>query len=438
MTTPASTQLPTASSRSRRRAVAANLIGTVLEWYDFYVFGTATALAFAPLFFPSESPLAGTLAAFATYAIGFVFRPVAGMVIARWGDTVGRKQLLVFCLVLMGVATAAIGLLPTYAEIGVIAPILLVFLRLLQSLGAGAEYGTAVTMTSEFSAPGRRGLFATVPALGVSLGVMLGTGVFGLLSLLPRADFLIWGWRLPFLFGFCLVFVGLYLRLRVDESPEFAELKRTGTVTRNPIRELLRGSRKNLALASLARSTEAVCAQLFNVFAISYCTQQLDMDAGPALTGVLLGNAVGLAVIPLTGQLADRVGRRPVFLFGLLFTAAFVFPFFWLLETREPLLVVVALTLAYGLGLKIVLAVAGAYLAEMFEPRIRNTGVNVARSISDPLGGFTPLIATALVAASGSFWPVAALVLLLALASTGAVLASPETREPADRSGGGS
>jgi MFS family permease len=424
---------PKTASRARHRALAANLIGTVLEWYDFYIYGTATALVFAPLFFPAASPVAGTLAALATYAIGFVFRPVAGMVLARWGDTIGRKRLLVLCLVLMGASTGAIGLLPTHAQAGLAAPFLLVVLRLVQSLGAGAEYGTAVTMTSEYSTAGRRGLYATVPALGVGLGIMLGTGVFALMSLLPRESFLDWGWRLPFLFGFCLVFVGLYLRLRVAESPEFERLKDAGTLTTSPLRELVRTGRRHLLLASLARSTEAVCAQLFNVFAISYCTAQLGMSAGPALTGVLVANAVGLAVIPLSGHLADRVGRRPVFLFGLCFIAAFAFPFFWLLETRNPLLVIVALVLAYGLGVKVVLAVSGAYLSEMFEPRVRNSGVTIARSLSDPLGGFTPLIASALCAATGSYWAVGALLVALALISAGAVLASPETGVPATK-----
>ncbi|HWD80029.1 MAG TPA: MFS transporter [Kribbella sp.] len=430
MTIPRPTLQPRSksTSRNRRRAVAANLIGTVLEWYDFYIYGTATALVFAPLFFPAGNASAGTLAAFATYAIGFVFRPVAGMVLARWGDTIGRKRLLIFCLVLMGTSTGAIGLLPTYHQAGLFAPILLVVLRLLQSLGAGAEYGTAVTMTSEHSTAERRGLVSTVPALGVALGVMLGTGVVTLVTELPREDFLGWGWRLPFLVGFCLVFVGLYFRLHVEESPEFKRLRDSGTVAPSPLRELFRARRRHLVLAALARSTEAVCAQLFNVFAISYCTGHLGMSAGPALTGVLLGNVFGLAVIPLSGHLADRVGRRPVFLFGLLFIAAFAFPFFWLLQSRNPLAVVLALVLAYGLGVKVILAVSGAYLSEMFEPHIRNTGVNVARSISDPLGGFTPLIASALVAATGSYWLIGVLLLAIALTSAGAVAASPETR----------
>ncbi|GAB3569263.1 MFS transporter [Amycolatopsis endophytica] len=425
------------STRGRTRAIASNLIGTVLEWYDFYIYGTATSLAFGALFFPTASALAGTLAAFATYAIGFVLRPVAGVVLARWGDTIGRKNVMVICLILMGVATGCIGLLPTYAQVGALAPILLVLLRLLQSIGAGAEYGTAVTMSAEYATPRQRGLLSSIPAFGVSLGILLGTGVFAALSGLPREAFLAWGWRVPFLVGFALVVVGLYVRLRVDESPEFTELRRSGTVTRSPIRELLTTHRGRVGLAALARSTDAVGGQIFNVFAISYCTSELDMPAAPALTGVLIANLVGLAVIPLAGRGADRWGRRPVFLTGLLLVAALGFPFFWLLQTRNPVLVVLALVLTYGIGVKIALSVSGAYLAEMFDPRVRNSGVNLARSASDPLAGFTPLIATALLAAAGSYWAVGVFVVGTALASAAAVFASPETRsaDPAPERG---
>ncbi|SFJ33251.1 MULTISPECIES: MFS transporter [Amycolatopsis] len=418
------------TSSARTRAIASNLVGTVLEWYDFYIYGTATSLAFGSLFFPSSSALAGTLAAFATYAIGFVLRPVAGVVLARWGDTLGRKNVMVLCLVLMGAATGGIGLLPTYAQVGALAPVLLVLLRLVQSIGAGAEYGTAITMSAEHSTARRRGLLSSMPALGVSLGILLGTGVFASLSGLPKAEFLAWGWRVPFLVGFALVLVGLYIRLRVDESPEFTELKSAGAIVRNPIRELLRTHRRHVVLAALARATDAVGSQVFNVFAISYCTGTLGMSSGPALTGVMAANLTGLAVIPLAGRCADRWGRKPVFLTGLLFVAVAGFPFFWLLQTREPVLVVLALVLVYGIGIKIALSVSGAYLAEMFDPRVRNSGVNLARSASDPLAGFTPLIATALLALAGSYWAVGVFVVGTALVSAGAVLAGPETRQP--------
>ncbi|MFD2420509.1 MFS transporter [Amycolatopsis pigmentata] len=412
--------------RGRTRAIASNLIGTVLEWYDFYIYGTATSLAFGSLFFPSSNALAGTLAAFATYAIGFALRPVAGVVLARWGDTIGRKNVMVICLVLMGLATGCIGLLPTYSRVGALAPILLVLLRLLQSIGAGAEYGTAITMSAEYSTERRRGLLASTPAFGVSLGIMLGTGVFTALSGLPKQAFLAWGWRIPFLVGFVLVLVGLYIRLRVDESPEFTRLKKAGTVTRSPIRELLKSHRKHTVLAALARSTDAVGGQILNVFVISYCTSKLGMPAVTALTGVTVAHLVGLVVIPLAGRAADRWGRRPAFLTGLLFVAAFGFPFFWLLQTRNPALVVSAVVL-FGVGVEIALSVSGAYLAEMFDPRVRNSGVSLARSASDPLAGFTPLIATALLALTGSYWGVGVFIVATALVSATAVFASPET-----------
>ncbi|HWD01954.1 MAG TPA: MFS transporter [Amycolatopsis sp.] len=418
--------------RGRTRAIASSLIGTVLEWYDFYIYGTATSLAFGTLFFPSSSALAGTLAAFATYAIGFVLRPVAGVVLARWGDTIGRKNVMVICLVLMGIATGCIGLLPTHAQVGALAPILLVFLRLLQSIGAGAEYGTAITMSAEYATGRRRGLLASTPAFGVCLGIMLGTGVFTALSGLPKQAFLEWGWRIPFFVGFVLVLIGLYIRLRVDESPEFTELKRTGAVARSPIRELLRTHRKHTLLAAVARSTDAVGGQILNVFVISYCTSKLGMPAATALAGVTIAQFAALIVIPLAGRAADKWGRRPVFLTGLLFVAAYSFPFFWLLMTRDPVIVVVAVVL-FGIGVDIALSVSGAYLAEMFDPQVRNSGVTLARTAADPLAGFTPLIATALLALAGSYWGVGVFVVATALASATAVFFSPETRESAPR-----
>jgi MFS family permease len=409
----------------RKRAIRANLIGTVLEWYDFYIYGTATALAFGPLFFPSVDPVTGAFSAFATYAIGFVIRPIAGIYLARWGDTIGRKKVMVICLMLMGIATGLIGVLPTYSQVGMLAPVLLLALRLVQSIGAGAEYGTAVTMSSEFSRPGRRAFAASTPALGVSLGVLLGTGVFAILGSLPRDVFLSWGWRVPFLIGFALVFVGLYIRLRVDESPEFVQLQSGAAVVRAPLRELLRSHRRNVTLASLARASDAVGSQIFNVFTISYTTTQLGMDPGPALTGVMVANLAGLLVIPAAGRLADRFGFKPVFLVGLTVLTVGAFPFFWLLDTRDPVLVVLALLVMYGGGVKIVLSVSGVYLSSMFEARVRNTGVNFARSLSDPLAGFTPLIATSLLVLSGgASWTLGGFVAVVAVVSGIAVFHS--------------
>ncbi|QSE86739.1 MHS family MFS transporter (plasmid) [Rhodococcus koreensis] len=418
---------PTSAS-GQRKAVASSVVGTVLEWYDFYIYGTAATLVLGKLFFPDLSPLAGMLAAFATYGIGFFFKPVGGIILSRFGDTFGRKRVMILSLVAMGLATGAVGLLPTYEAIGVAAPVLLVLLRLIQSIGAGAEYGGAITLVSEYSTDKRRGLMASLPAMGVSLGILMGTGMFALLSLMPDDKFESWGWRIPFLIGFSLVAVGLYIRTQVDETPEFEKLKEENRIVKAPLRWLWSEQRRNLLIAAGARSADAVGGQLFNVFAIAYSTSYLDLPKHVGLTGVMAANLVGLVVIPFTGSIADKYGRRPVYLGGLAFLALFTFPFFWMVNTESYLLVVVALVLAYGFGVKVILSVSGAYLAELFDTRVRSSAVTTARTASDPIAGLTPLIATSLLAAAGSYWAVALFFLGFVLLAFYCVFIGPETQ----------
>jgi len=412
----------------RRKAVVSSFVGTVLEWYDFYIYGTAATIVFDVLFFPNLDPSSATLAAFAAYGIGFFLKPVGGVILSRFGDTVGRKKVLVASLVMMGLATGCIGLLPTYAQIGAAAPVLLVVLRLVQSVGAGAEFGGAITMVAEFSEPKRRGLLTSLPALGVSLGILIGTAMFATLSLMPREDFMRWGWRLPFLIGFVLAIVGIFMRLQVQETPAFLTLKRTARIHPAPFSDVVRRQWRKLLIAACARSADAVGGQLFNVFAISYCTKALGLPASVGLTGVMLANLIGLGVIPLSGLLGDRYGRKPVYLAGLALMAAFSFPFFWLVNSGEPLLIYLALAVQYGIGVKVILATSGAYLAEIFDVRSRSTGVTLARTISDPLAGLTPLIATALLTSTGAYGSVAAFLLLVSVIALVAVALGPETR----------
>jgi MFS family permease len=417
------------TASERRKVVVSSFIGTVLEWYDFYIYGTAATLVFDSLFFPNLDPSNATLAAFAAYGIGFFLKPVGGVILSRFGDTLGRKKVLVASLVMMGIATGCIGLLPTYAAIGVWAPILLVLLRLVQSIGAGAEFGGAITMIAEFATPRQRGLLTSLPALGVSLGILIGTAMFAALSTMPRADFLQWGWRIPFLLGFLLAIVGIFMRMQVQETPAFERLKRTARIHPAPFSDVVKRQWRRLLIAAGARSADAVGGQLFNVFAISYCTKTLGLPASVGLTGVMLANLIGLAVIPTTGLLCDRFGRKPVYLAGLALMAAFAFPFFWLANTKEPLLIYLALSIEYGIGVKVCLATSGAYLAEIFDVRSRSTGVTLARTISDPLAGLTPLIATALLASTGNYGSVAGFLLLVVLIALAAVALGPETQK---------
>lgn len=417
-----------AAPSSLHKVVTSSFIGTVLEWYDFYIYGTAATLVFGELFFPTLDPTSATLAAFAAYGIGFVLKPVGGVILSRYGDTMGRKKVLLVSLVMMGLATGTIGLLPTYNQIGGWAPALLVLLRLVQSIGAGAEYGGALTMVSEFSTAKNRGLLTSLPALGVSLGILIGTAMFAVLSMLPKESLMQWGWRLPFLAGFSLVLVGLYMRLQVRETPVFQQLEREKRLVRSPFLHLIKHEWRRLLIAAGARSADAVGSQFFNVFAIAYCIKTLGLPPSVGLMGVMLANLVGLAVIPIVGFLCDRFGRRPVYLAGLAFLIAFIFPYFWLLETRQPVLIFTAMILAYGVGVKVALSASGAFLAELFGAPNRSTGVTLARTISDPIAGATPLIASALVAASSDYRLAAAFALGVMVLAFLCVVAAPETQ----------
>ncbi len=332
---------------SARRVVVASLIGTSLEWYDFFVYGTAAALVFNKLFFPSFEPLVGTLLAFTTYAVGFAARPLGGIIFGHYGDRLGRKNVLVVTLLVMGLATFLIGLLPTYATIGRWAAILLVALRFVQGLGLGGEWGGAVLMSMEHGDPARRGLNASWPQVGVPAGLLLANGVLALISALTSdAGFLSWGWRVPFLLSGVLVLVGLWIRLTIYESPLFEEIEQEHTKARMPVLDVLRVYPRSVLTALGARIGVDVAFYTFVLFIVTYVTQVLKVPRATALNAVLIGAAVQLALIPLFGWLSDRLGRRPVYLFGAVGALLWVFAFFLLLDTRSAPLIVLATVVA--------------------------------------------------------------------------------------------
>jgi len=413
---------------SIREVVAASVVGTVIEWYDFFIYGAAAAVVFNELFFPSFGPLAGTMAAFGTYAVGFFARPVGGIIFGNLGDKIGRKAILVTTLMLMGLATTLMGLLPTAGTIGVWAPILLLALRILQGLGAGAEFGGAVVMAAEYSPEGRRGLYASLPCTGVAIGLLLSSGIFALFSSLPEEQFLAWGWRVPFLLSIFIVAVGLYIRLRVLETPVFSQVKETDTEVERPVVEVVRAQRRNLLVAIGARFSENGNSYLFNTFVLTYVASQLGLSENTALTGVLIASALGLLSIPFFGALSDRVGRRPVYLGGAVFVALFAFPFFWLLNTESTPLIWLAIVLSTTVGIYAMFSPQAAYFSELFDTRVRYSGLALSRELSAPLaGGVAPFIATALLAWSGSYWPVAVYMIVLSLITIVAVYLGPET-----------
>jgi len=412
---------------SVRLVATASFIGTTIEWYDFFLYGTAAALVFNRLFFPTFDPLMGTLAAFGTYAVGFFARPVGGIVIGHYGDKIGRKSMLVLTLVIMGVATFLIGLLPTYEQIGPWAAVGLVVLRVAQGFGVGGEWGGAVLMAIEHAPPGRRGFYGSWPQTGVAAGLVLSTAVFAVFSRMPEAQFLAWGWRVPFLLSALLVVVGLVIRVRILETPAFTRMKLESREARQPIFEVLRSYPKQVLLAMGARFAENGAFYIYSVFVLTYATQQVGMDRDVVLDGILVGAALELFAIPFFGALSDRVGRRPVYLFGAVMTAVLAFPLFWLLDTGSTPLVWLALGGVFVLAHAAMYGPQAAILAELFGTEVRYSGASLGIPLAAVLaGGTSPFIATLLLAQYGRT-ALALYLIAMALVTIVAVVVASET-----------
>ena len=383
----------TSKPNSIKLVALASLIGTTIEWYDFFLYGTAAALVLNRLFFPTFDPLTGTLASLATYSVGFVARPIGGIVIGHYGDKIGRKSMLVLTLVIMGVATFLIGVLPTYATLGPLAAVFLVVLRIAQGFGVGGEWGGAVLMAIEHAPPGRRGFYGSWPQIGVPAGLLLANLVFSQFARLPEADFLAWGWRVPFLLSIALVGVGLVIRLRILETPALEKLKGSGAEARQPIVEVIRKYPKEVLLAMGARLAENGAFYIYTVFTLVYATQHVHIAQGVVLTGILIAAAIELPVIPLLGALSDRVGRRPVYLFGAIATAVTAWPLFRVLDTGSTPLIWVTLVIAFLSSHAAMYAPQAAFLSELFGTRVRYSGASLGVQLASVLaGGLSPLI----------------------------------------------
>jgi MHS family shikimate/dehydroshikimate transporter-like MFS transporter len=416
------------SANSITRVVLASFIGTTVEWYDFFLYGTAAALVFNQLFFPTLDPWAGTMASFATYAVGFFARPVGGIVFGHFGDRMGRKSMLVTTLMLMGLATFLIGVLPTYDQVGVAAPVLLVILRFIQGFGVGGEWGGAVLMVVEHGHRGRRGLYASWVQAGVPAGLLLATTVFNLVSLLPDETFLRWGWRIPFLLGIALLGVGLFIRLQIFESPLFVKVRDRQQQPGVPFFEVFRRYPRNVLLAMGARFAENGCFYVFTVFVLTYATIELDVARTSILNGVLIGSAVQFFVIPAFGILSDRIGRRPVYLGGAAALAVFAFPFFWMINTANTTLI--GLSIVIGLIVHAAMyAPQAAFFSELFGTEVRYTGASLGYQLASPLaGGLAPLISMALLQWNdGQPWPVAVYLIILSAITFVSVWLAAET-----------
>ncbi len=415
------------------RIVGASLIGTTIEWYDFFLYSSAAALVFNKLFFPNTDPLTGTLLAFLTYAIGFLARPIGGLVFGHFGDRVGRKKLLVLSLLLMGGSTFAMGLLPTYAAIGVGAPILLTLLRLVQGFALGGEWGGAVLIVSEHGDDRRRGFWASWPQCGAPGGNLLATGVLAILAAVQTDEaFLSYGWRIPFLISGVLVVIGLWIRLTVTESPVFLAAQRKAEQRPDtqhvPVVEVFRHSWRQVLITIGARMAENVSYYVITAFILVYVTTGLGLAKGVGLNAVLVGSAVHFISIPLWGALSDRVGRRPVYLFGAISMALWSFVFFLLLDTRSPGVIILAATV----GLVLHGAMYGpqaAFFSEQYDTRVRYTGLSVGSQLSSiAAGAVAPLIAVALFQSYKSTVPVSLYVVAMCAITTIAVFVARETR----------
>jgi MHS family shikimate/dehydroshikimate transporter-like MFS transporter len=375
----------------------ASMIGTTIEWYDFFLYNTAAALVFNKLFFPTFDPVVGTLLAFSTYAVGFVARPIGGIVIGHYGDKVGRKSMLVLTLVMMGIATCCIGLLPTYNSIGVWAPIILVLLRIVQGFGVGGQWGGAVLMAVEHAPPGKRGFYGSWPQIGVPAGLLISTVVFSMFSKLPAEQFMSWGWRIPFILSLVLVGVGLLIRMKILESPSFTKVKETTGVSRQPIFEVLQKYPKQVLQAAGMRCAENGAFYIYSAFMLVYATQKVHISRDIPLTGIMIASALELFFVPFYGWLTDRIGRRPVYMFGAVMTAVLAFPLFWLFDTGSTPLIWLALLLVFLCSHAPMYAPQGAFFSELFGTSVRYSGASLGAQLSAAVaGGFSPLIATAL------------------------------------------
>lgn len=399
------------SGKAMRRVVMGSFAGALMEWYDFFIFGTAAGLVFAPLFFPDSDPFIGLIAAFATFGVGFLTRPLGGIVFGHFGDKVGRKITLIWTLGIVGSSTFLIGFIPTYQDIGIWAPVTLMVLRLIQGFGLGGEYGGAALMTIESAPQEKRGFLGSLPQTAASVGIMLATGIFALCNhFLTQEQFLSWGWRIPFWLSAVMLVVGMFIRLHTEETLDFKKQK-TATSrekTTPPLIELFRKHPRNILLALGARLAESVSSNIINAFGIVYISSQLALSRDIPLTGMLIASAIGIVCCPLVGWISDHIGQRKMYLFGAGFCVLFAFPFFMLLDTRSTLIIWCSMIVGYNLGPTMMFAVQPTLFTRMFGTRVRYTGLSFAYQFSAILGGMSPLIASSLLAlGDGKPWYVA-------------------------------
>lgn len=425
---------PTAPSSDDRRAlveaVVASTVGTTIEWYDFFLYGTASALVFPRLFFPKFDDFAGQMAAFGVFAVGFIARPLGGVVFGYLGDRYGRKSTLVATLLLMGLSTLCIGFLPTYESIGVAAPLLLTALRVLQGVGVGGEWGGAVLLALEYAHRGRRGFYASWPQAGVPLGLLTSTGVLAFFEqILSEEAFLSWGWRVPFYLSGLLIAVGLVIRARLLETPLFTQLRESGQTAAAPVTEAIGRHGWQILLAAGTRINENACFYLFSTYIIAYSKSVLRVDPGWALLAVNIAAAVEFFTIPIFGALSDAWSRKRTYIVGTVFLAVFAWPYYALLQTRHPAAIIFAVVVSLSIGHALLYSVQASLIPELFGTRLRYSGASMSYQLAAPVaGGLAPMIATSLTNwFPAQIWPLIAYIVLLCVVSLACVLGLAET-----------
>ncbi|WP_041964805.1 MFS transporter [Mesobacillus selenatarsenatis] len=414
------------------RVLIASLVGSSIEWFDYFLYGTMAALVFNQLFFVNEDPTVGLLLAYASFALSFFIRPFGGIIFSHIGDRIGRKKTLVLTLSLMGAATFAMGILPTYQAIGVAAPIILITLRLIQGLGIGGEWGGALLLATEYAPPERRGFFGSIPQMGVTIGMVMGTLALWLMSLLPEQQFMTWGWRVPFIFSALLVVFGLWIRKGIDETPEFKDVQQKGEIPKLPIVDTLRYYWKEVLITIGAKVVETAPFYIFSTFIVSYATSTLGFSRSAVLGSVMISTVITTILIPIMGSLSDRVGRKKMYIAGTLAMMAFAFPYFWMIHQGSVLMLVLATIIGLGIIWAPITAVLGTMFSEIFDAKVRYTGVSLGYQIGAAVaGGTAPLVATALLASfDNSYIPVALYIMFTAVVSLIAIWAVKSRVEP--------
>lgn len=420
--------------RKNKKVLIASLTGSSIEWFDYFLYGTAAALVFNKIFFPMVDPVIGLILSYLSFSLTFFIRPIGGVLFAHIGDRIGRKKTLVLTLSLMGGATVMIGLLPTYEMIGMWAPALLILMRIIQGMGIGGEWGGALLLAYEYAPEKRKGFFGSIPQAGVTIGMLMATFIVSLMTLFSEEDFLSWGWRIPFLLSSILVLIGLWIRKDIDETPDFQKVKQSGQVAKAPLRDTLKHHWREVLIAAGLKVVETAPFYIFSTFVVSYATTTLTYQKSQALEAVTLGALVATIMIPLMGLLSDKIGRQRMYAVSVFVLGLFIVPWFMLLNTGTTWGIVLATVIAFGVLWAPVTAVLGSLCSEIFSANVRYTGITLGYQLGAALaGGTAPLIATGLLAKYDGDWvPVAWYLVVTVVISLVAIFCASRVKRTPD------